>query len=250
MQNLKEFGLSFYVLHRDGNIYSLKSRRFLRGWETLFGYRHVALTHDNGYVLQNVSIHRLVAKVFIKNTDPEIKTQVNHKNGIKTDNRVENLEWATPSENTQHANDTGLRRQPFLTELNKVPEEGEVIHDWKKELSIADITEDDVHNVCHHLQEGYRVCDVSRMLKIDRRFVQHLRDNQKPKWSYIVTCYDFSKISRKQTTSPEMVIRICELLQDGDGVLEIARKLSVDRKVVGNIKNRRYFTDISSQYKF
>ena len=56
---------------------------------------------------KTVNIHRLVASSFIEN--PEKKPQVNHKNGIKNDNSLHNLEWVTLSENRQHAYDTGLQ---------------------------------------------------------------------------------------------------------------------------------------------
>lgn len=65
----------------------------------------MAILTKNG-VKNYVLVHRVVASEFIDN--PLCKPFVNHKNGIKKDNRVENLEWVTQSENMQHALSTGL----------------------------------------------------------------------------------------------------------------------------------------------
>lgn len=68
------------------------------------GYNRVSLC-KNGCIKQ-ISVHRLVAEAFIPN--PDNKPCINHKNAIKSDNRVENLEWCTHSENTLHAIENGL----------------------------------------------------------------------------------------------------------------------------------------------
>lgn len=70
------------------------------------GYTKVNLKLGNGKEI-NRQVHRLVAIEFIPN--PENKPEVNHKNGIHDDNRVENLEWVTGEENRRHAYETGLQ---------------------------------------------------------------------------------------------------------------------------------------------
>jgi len=66
------------------------------------GYLMVSTRKSDGKTT-TIRVHRLVAEAYIDN--PENKPVVNHKNGIKDDNRVENLEWNTVAENTQHGYD-------------------------------------------------------------------------------------------------------------------------------------------------
>lgn len=72
------------------------------------GYKFIALCKNSVY--KQLSIHRLVAIAFIPN--PDNKPEVNHKKGIKIDNRVSELEWSTRSENQLHSYKIGIMKPP------------------------------------------------------------------------------------------------------------------------------------------
>lgn len=91
-----------YEVCSDGTVWSnVGKRKQMIGKTTRAGYRMIVLTINEKK--QYPLVHRLVAKAFIPN--PNNLPEVNHKNGIKTDNRVENLEWVTRKENHIHCRD-------------------------------------------------------------------------------------------------------------------------------------------------
>jgi hypothetical protein len=86
-------------LHRIGNgAYQPRPERIRVPRLNTDGYYKLMLSKDG--VKKMYAIHRLIAMAFIPN--PESKPCINHKNGVKTDNRIENLEWCTYSENNFH----------------------------------------------------------------------------------------------------------------------------------------------------
>lgn len=96
-----------YYVSSHGEVLSRKRRVpvLLKGSLDRYGYVKIVLQIDGR--ANHFTMHRLVAMTFLE--APEGKSQVNHLNGEKTDNRVENLEWSTAKENISHAEKAGLR---------------------------------------------------------------------------------------------------------------------------------------------
>lgn len=93
-----------YYISRDGRVYTAKRNKLMRSYTSGKGYPRVKLM--NGGNPSIVYIHTIVAKAFL----PAVKgkSYVNHKDGNKQNMHVDNLEWCTLKENSQHAVDTGL----------------------------------------------------------------------------------------------------------------------------------------------
>ena len=91
-----------FIESRWGTPFLVKGR--IRGFSKRRGYHGVVIT-KNG-IRTTISVHRTVAETFIPN--PKNKSQVNHLDGVKTNNYVKNLNWVTNLENMEHAWETGL----------------------------------------------------------------------------------------------------------------------------------------------
>lgn len=141
-----EFTEGYYIT-KDGQIYSEKNSKFLIPYLRPDGYTCVQIRK------KRAKIHRLVAQSFLP-IPPIEKIFVNHKNLNRSDNRVENLEWVTPSENTKHAVDNDpnryVKQQIKVACIDKETDEIIQIYD-----SLAKASEDrgikcsgNISNVC------------------------------------------------------------------------------------------------------
>lgn len=125
-----------YCICNDGTVYSIKKGKLHKmvGSITPNGYKHIILCKDGQMFYR--SVHRLVAQAFIPN--PENKPYVNHINGVKDDNRVENLEWVTDSENKYHSYRVLKNKGPWAGKFGKDSQRAKIILQIKDGKIIAE----------------------------------------------------------------------------------------------------------------
>lgn len=138
-----------YQISNYGNIKSLNYKR--TGKEQILkqningrGYCYVNISINNKY--KNILIHRAVAKTFIPTNNE--KLDINHKDGNKQNNRVENLEWCSRSQNIQHAYNNGLKKGgKGMTYKKRCELAIEYIKDYKHEYYYDLVDKKEVLNI-------------------------------------------------------------------------------------------------------
>lgn len=220
-----------YSIDKVGNIFSSISNKLITPHLMECGYMRVKLLCDDG-LRRSFLVHRVVALTYIHN--PFNKSEVNHINGIKSDNRLSNLEWVTRSENQKHA---------FVSGLNS----NSGINNGRSLLTVKEVLE-----IYWKLFNGARNSDVAKDYGISNTAVMEIKS--KKNWTEVtVNLPDIPIKPKSDRLSDKTVEWICQMIEKGVGpkeIYDLCKNKSVKLDQIYDIKRRRGFKHISCKYNW
>ena len=230
MLKTKINNFSNYIIFSDGSVFSCKRNKMMKlTLDNNIKYFRISLRDDSGNIASYL-VHRLVAEAFIPN--PDNKPEVNHKDGNKLNNRVDNLEWVTRKENMLHAHSLGLR-------------------DNNGEGNPRDVlSEDEVLAIYNDLLDGARVCDLADRYNVARPTISDIK--AKRNWYYLLADLPSIKHKKKINTLSESTVRwVCSEIKSGTRLCDILKKAEnkeLNENNIYDIKRKRTFISISDEY--
>lgn len=142
-KDIKGFNGKYFVSNTGKVLSTHNNKKTILKPSTATGYEYVSLSLNK--ITKSYKVHRLVAIAFIENKNN--KPQINHINGIKTDNRVENLQWCTAKENLSHAKKTGLNKSYGFNHHNSKLTRDSIIEIRKNEGNLTHKQLSKIYNI-------------------------------------------------------------------------------------------------------
>lgn len=197
-----------YVVYPDGRIWSKRSKKFLKPVLSKAGY----LTHSPSVTKGKMSptVHRILAHCYLGGLRDGLV--VNHKDGDKLNNNLDNLELVTYSENSKHARRTGL--------IRKVPSE---------ENAMAKLTNGDILDVYALMKDGKSNEEVAEIHNLHPRYVSLIRHGKR--WSELYKENGPFPKSAKVSPTEEKYKRFLEI-GGGKTNAELGRLLDIDASTI------------------
>lgn len=166
---------------------------------------------------KRMRVHRMVALAFIDN--PDNKPYVNHINGNRSDNNVENLEWVTPSENTQHAVNTGLFKSGRARAVIQYNLNGEQMATFESATEAARQTggsQSKITMCCRRQRDSANdyqwryYDDIQDVQKIEKKFITGKKVAQCDEEGNILKIYpSFKEAARAVNGTSSAISRVC-----------------------------------------
>ena len=210
----KQYLDTYYSISNDGQVRNDKTNKIL-SQSTQQDYKHVTL-NINGKA-KRMKVHRLVAQTFLEN--PENKPYVNHKDGNRSNNNVNNLEWVTPSENTQHAVKTGLFISGVAKPVNQYSLDGILMMTFPSSAEASRQTgtsQEKITMCCKRQREtanDYQwryVNDIQDVGKVQKRFITGKQVAQcDDDWNILNIYPSFKEAARAVNGTSSAISRVC-----------------------------------------
>lgn len=123
-----------YEISNMGNVRNKITLKILKGRQSKSGYHQVSLKINETQKFSNRYIHRLVAQYWLEN--PDNKREINHKDGNKLNNSVDNLEWVTSAENQKHRHSIGINKTS-QRKIGKYDKDGKLLQEYDSIINAA-----------------------------------------------------------------------------------------------------------------